>query len=267
MSKTDQDSKVSLEDLLRLKRAERPGPEFWGNFESELRQKQLTALVRKRRWWHELPILFNRRIYLPAGAAAIVAFTLVTVRYSGPTRMAQVTNPGPEVTAENSVIEMLAATEISVSETDMNQPGRHEESVVIASSSSLSIPVTGDTAVSPSAKPMPRDAAMLGSRTMVANLTRLEPSEPDFGDSVLGSGLGAPARLQPASVVSSDVASMSTASASKYRLIARYVDRSLSPAPAAPAVVRERLARRLGDDLNDDISRIGVVGSRVSLKF
>jgi hypothetical protein len=32
-------------------------------------------------------------------------------------------------------------------------------------------------------------------------------------------------------------------------------------------VVRERLARRLGDDLNDDISRIGVVGSRVSLKF
>jgi len=31
--------------------------------------------------------------------------------------------------------------------------------------------------------------------------------------------------------------------------------------------VRERIARRLGDDLGEGISRIGVVGSRVSLKF
>ena len=60
MPKPDQNSKVTIEDLLRLKRAERPGPEFWVNFEQELRQKQLTALVQKRRWWHELPVLLLR---------------------------------------------------------------------------------------------------------------------------------------------------------------------------------------------------------------
>jgi hypothetical protein len=53
----------------------------------------------------------------------------------------------------------------------------------------------------------------------------------------------------------------------KYRLIARYAERALSPEPSAPAPTRERIARRLGDDLGDGISRIGVVGSRVSLKF
>ena len=267
MSKPDQDSKVLLEDLLRLKRAEQPGPEFWANFESELRQKQLTALVQKRRWWHELPVLLSRKVYLPAGAAAIVAFTLVTVRYSAPIRIAQVANTAQEITAADPAIEMLAATEISVSVPTMIQSGRHEERVAIASTAAPSIPAVSDAAVSSSAMSTSRDAEGSASRAMVATLTRLELSETELLDSGLGSRLGPPARVQTASVVQSEVASMTTASASKYRLIARYVDRSLSPAPAAPAVVRERLARRLGDDLNDDISRIGVVGSRVSLKF
>ena len=56
-------------------------------------------------------------------------------------------------------------------------------------------------------------------------------------------------------------------SGQRYRLIARYAEHSLSPVPAAPALVRERIARRLGDDITDRISRIGVEGSRVSLKF
>jgi len=41
-------SRVTLEDLLCLKRAERPPPEFWSEFERELRQKQLAALVERR---------------------------------------------------------------------------------------------------------------------------------------------------------------------------------------------------------------------------
>ena len=43
--KSDHQKPVSLEDLLRLKRAERPAPEFWVQFERELRAKQLAALV------------------------------------------------------------------------------------------------------------------------------------------------------------------------------------------------------------------------------
>jgi hypothetical protein len=56
-------------------------------------------------------------------------------------------------------------------------------------------------------------------------------------------------------------------SASRSRLFARYAGHVLTPQPNAPTLVRERIARRLGDDLGDGVSRIGVGGDRVSLKF
>ena len=42
---------VALEDLLRLKRAERPPEAFWADFDRGLREKQLAALLRSRPWW------------------------------------------------------------------------------------------------------------------------------------------------------------------------------------------------------------------------
>jgi hypothetical protein len=102
---------------------------------------------------------------------------------------------------------------------------------------------------------------------VVANLARLEQLESAVGDMAIDSRLGVPARVQPSAVSQPQLVSQADTSTSKYRLIARYANRAISPAPAAPAVVRERLARRLGDDLGENISRIGVVGDRVSLKF
>ena len=46
---------VTIEDLLHLKRTERPPAEFWTHFERDLRAKQLAALVEKRPWWRTLP--------------------------------------------------------------------------------------------------------------------------------------------------------------------------------------------------------------------
>src|SRR5688572_21416196 len=114
MLPSDKKSPVSIEDLLRLKTAERPDAEFWSHFEKELRQKQLTALVRKRRWWHEVPVLLSRRVYMPAGAAAIVAFTLVTVRYSSHGSLAQVENTAPKIVAADPAVESLPVTEVSM---------------------------------------------------------------------------------------------------------------------------------------------------------
>jgi hypothetical protein len=262
MPQPDQNSKVTIEDLLRLKRAERPDPEFWSRFESELRQKQLTALVKKRRWWHDLPVLLNRRVYLPVGATAIVAFTLVTVRYSAPSQIGQVVNTAPQIVAADPAIETFATTVVAVA--DPVRSVSHDEPVAVAS-----VPVaavTSDPVAAAPTQSVLREVESSAARLSVANLSRLEQSEPDLTDSLVGSRLSSPARVQPAAG-QSELVSMTNASASKYRLIARYVDRSLSPAPAAPAVVRERLARRLGDDLGDSISRIGVVGDRVSLKF
>jgi len=263
MLKPDQKSKVTLEDLLRLKRVELPSPEFWVNFEKELRQKQLTALVQKRHWWHQLPVLINRRIYIPAGAAAIMAFSLVTIRYSVPTQVGQMPKIAPRVVAEDSAVEMLPAT--VVVESVSSRTG-YQEGTDVRASARVPEVLPANLAAVP-ALSLPREVEVAVARPLVAALSRLEQPESDLMESALGNRLSVPARIQPASVSKSEVASMTPASTGKYQLIARYAERSLSPAPTAPAVVRERLARRLGDDLGDSISRIGVVGSRVSLKF
>ncbi len=83
-------SHVSVEDLLHVKRAERPPPEFWAKFESELRQRQLAALVERRSWWHGPVAAFNRFgwLRLPVGAMAVLAVTVVSIRhYSSTDRM------------------------------------------------------------------------------------------------------------------------------------------------------------------------------------
>jgi hypothetical protein len=73
---------IQIEDLLRLKRAERPPAEFWTEFDRQLRAKQLAAIVAKRPWWQRVPNLFTgfTRYHLPLGAAAVLAVTFITLR-------------------------------------------------------------------------------------------------------------------------------------------------------------------------------------------
>jgi len=75
-----------VEDLLQVKRAERPPPEFWARFERELRQKQLAALVERRSWWHGPAAAFTHLgwLRLPVGAMAVLAVTVVSVRQYSP---------------------------------------------------------------------------------------------------------------------------------------------------------------------------------------
>lgn len=71
-------SRVSLEDLLRLKRAERPPAEFWLDFEKSLRGKQLAAIVEKRPWWRTWPSLSRWSVPLGAAAALTMTVTLIS---------------------------------------------------------------------------------------------------------------------------------------------------------------------------------------------
>lgn len=79
--------KVTLEDLLRLKRVERPPAEFWNEFDRELRTKQLSALMAKRPWWQTLTLpvtgFFVRlgHFRIPIGAAAVLAVTFLGIRH------------------------------------------------------------------------------------------------------------------------------------------------------------------------------------------
>lgn len=265
----EQKSAVTLEDLLRLKRAERPNSEFWSNFERELRQKQLTALVQKRRWWHDLPVMLSRRVYVPAGAAAIVAFTLVTVRYSTVSSVAHVENTAPRIVAADPAIETLPVTVVSSPE---SARGRYEEQLAPAiETRHETAPLVAATKVETTDMvgllPMQAGAQAAESpsaRSIAANLAKIEQDEPELVNAVMGSRLSSPVRAQTVAATQND---SDTNSSQKYRLIARYADHSLSPEPVAPALVRERIARRLGDEITDRISRIGVEGSRVSLKF
>jgi hypothetical protein len=271
MLPSDKKSQVSIEDLLRLKTAERPNAEFWSQFEKELRQKQLTALVRKRHWWHDLPVLLSRRVYVPAGAAAIVAFTLVTVRYSNSNPLGQVENTAPAIAAADPAVESLPATEVSMTSRANERPAASAAPAHVARHDQAPVTVAGSgNDLSGIAGLLPvqvgvQESETPSARSIAANLARLEQSEPDLVNAVMGS------RLSPARVVATS-ADLETdealdPSAQRYRLIARYAEHSLSPEPAAPALVRERIARRLGDDMTERISRVGVEGGRVSLKF
>src|SRR5258706_16459734 len=80
---SDRNRPITIEDLIRLKRAERPPADFWTRFDRELRAKQLAALVSKRPWWQTLPTATFRafsRFRLPLGAAAVFGLAFLTVR-------------------------------------------------------------------------------------------------------------------------------------------------------------------------------------------
>lgn len=246
MPELDQRPKVTVEDLLRLKRAERPAPEFWSNFERELRQKQLTALLEKRPWWQEIPQFLARRAYLPVGATAILAFTLVSVKYYAPAQLAQVENPpaGSPVTVDREVTASIAP----VSSPLVNRSDSVEsatEATAVASTASITSQASTEVVELMPLLVAPRADETPSARLLAANLTRLEQSDADFGHNVLNARLSAPARELAVAPVTQELASVPTNS-TRNRLLAQYGGRQLNPEPAPPAAVRERLARRLG---------------------
>jgi hypothetical protein len=269
MLPSDQHSKITVEDLLRLKRSERPAPEFWTNFERELRQKQLTALLEKRPWWQELPQLFARRAYLPVGATAILAFTLVSVKYYIPTQLTQVEVAplaGSIVVANNPVETPSPAP---VSSPLLNRSA--ETALRPADRTAVAATVAETPAPAAAEELMPSMIAPAtvetpSSRYIATNLDRLEKSDPELINAVMGSRLSAPARVQATSVPVAELVSVPTNASKRSRILAQYTERQLNPEPTAPEIVRERLSRRLGDnEITDRLSRVGLKGDQVSL--
>lgn len=112
---------MTIEKLLQLKRAERPAPEFWSQFEQELRAKQLAAIVEKRPWWMalRLPALSPalRRFQLPVGAAAVLVVTFLIVSERGLPGPRSINTQPAEVASAGSVsdvstlrVPLIAAT-------------------------------------------------------------------------------------------------------------------------------------------------------------
>ncbi|MDR1011880.1 MAG: hypothetical protein LBM04_12295, partial [Opitutaceae bacterium] len=77
------ESAVSVEDLLQFKkRAEQPPPEFWNDFERQLKERQRAAAIQeKRSWWQVLPRIAAA---LPVGATAALAIGFIVWRNAAP---------------------------------------------------------------------------------------------------------------------------------------------------------------------------------------
>lgn len=68
-------SPVTLEQLLKLKRSERPGAAFWEDFDRELRRRQLASVVTAPAWYVRLgrATVVGLRRCAPVAAAAVAA--------------------------------------------------------------------------------------------------------------------------------------------------------------------------------------------------
>jgi hypothetical protein len=275
MPNTDHHHKLTVEDLLRLKRAERPPVEFWARFESDLRQRQLVALLDRRPWWHAL---LARRVYLPVGATAVLAFTLLSVRYYAPVSVALTEGRPTDVAEAAGPVRTLNAPPAAVlaSEHSVSLTPAQEES-----SSALVVDDRTAIAAVPLSERLPEKAAELtpwsvpapadtpAARSIAATLAQLEQTEPGLAEVAFGGRAPAPQnRLQQGATQMAELAAVTAVASRRSRLLAQFNERHFTPEPQAPELVRERLSRRLADaEYNERFSRIGLKGDQVSLKF
>ena len=75
-----------LSELIRLKKLERPETGFWDQFDRELRNRQLTALVQTRSWRERVGatlLIFLRKSAVFTATASVLALGLFTAHKAG----------------------------------------------------------------------------------------------------------------------------------------------------------------------------------------
>ncbi|HXQ81114.1 MAG TPA: hypothetical protein VN775_07380 [Opitutaceae bacterium] len=150
------DRKITVEDLLRIKRAERPPPEFWSRFESEIRAKQLAAIVVRRPWWDGASRVFAvvYRNRLPFGATAALALAWAGVHYEGGLSLTghavPVGTAGPTAAARAPVprVQVASASVLLSAKVEIGAPDRAPppQALVVSNASHLTkAPVASQT--------------------------------------------------------------------------------------------------------------------------
>jgi hypothetical protein len=270
---TPKKTTVTLEDLIRLKRVERPPAEFWAEFDRDLRTKQLAAIVEPRPWWAPL-IRVRAKIshyQVPVGAAAILALSFVAVReyriadfspaYAPETEVsASILSSETETTA--SVTPTRVASQLAVSAPAAAQI--NAAPAAAANDSAADLAYTGYASHSvplpslPSAQAEPSPSA----RYIAANLAAAQAADPRIVDDAFGSSVRTIENREP---VRDPLAQISAPGESR---LSRLLEPALPVAARVAVGTSDRVARRLTEDrLYDTISRVGVQGDRVAFKF
>jgi hypothetical protein len=254
----DRGPKVSLEDLLKLKRAERPSPEFWEHFDCELRSKQLAALVQTKPWWQTLAskkVLI--RVCMPLGAAAAVAMSFGSFgRVASRAPAARTASFVPSVetvsaAAPAQVGSPRAAATMTVASAIPAATPRVEESVPVTTVADVKAQdAAGQVWASSTATVKAAGQAL----AQLAGISDVKLSDPESEQTKL---------IEPLAQVSTPKDNR------RSRLLAYSVTYDPhAPTSAASARSRESITHRMSDDsVYDSISRLGVSGNRVSIKF
>jgi hypothetical protein len=260
---------VSVEGLLRVKRAEQPPPEFWNQFEREMRIRQLAAIVEPRPWWAPFIRVGARvsRYQLPIGAAAILALSFVTIREyrTGdlqPTFAPEVRAPELAIAAPASVGGPIEVT------TEDEAPNAEPVAAPSATTPHAPADVAAVGRVShatPLIGVLPERELSPSERYIAANLAAAKAADPMIVDEVFSSPVRMTENREPVRDPLIQVASLGDTRRS------RLLTTALPPIGGNGDVsvgTSARVARRLTEDrLYDSIRRIGVKGDRVAIKF
>lgn len=276
--------RVTVEQLIRLKRSERPAPEYWHQFEREMRVKQLAAIVEPRPWWAPFIRIGTQvaRYQLPVGATAILALTFLTVgEYREPAALDAEFAPGV-VTAKVDTMPGPAVAVVQPSTLSPDTGLSDTSSVNVAGapaeqSSRTAIAATTDAKDVSRMVPMLAGGAQTGelyspaARVIAANLAAVKASAPELVQMIERvSGMDALISPRSRAEVVDPLARVKAPSENRRsnRLLA-------SALPVADYGFDDtgernlnRVDRRLTEErLYDSISRFGLKADRVAIKF
>ncbi len=273
---------VALEDILRLKRAERPSPEFWTHFDRELRAKQLAALVEKRPWWSVVPRVLTglSRYHLPLGATAVLALSIVSYREFRPVSLAPVQplnarivpavvgTPGTE--AGSAAVRSEAGSPAPEVVAFADESGSEARPTDLARDSDSPRPI----------RPAPRFAAGVTAFESDSIASDIMPGARLIGDKLISAqqvafvreavnaSRGFESRVLPARTPRVDPLAQMASPADARR--AWLLNAALASASATlPARSGDRVARRLTNDrfYDDTVSRFDAHGNSLAVRF
>lgn len=271
--------KVTLEDLIRLKKAERPPQEFWVKFERDLRAKQLAAIVEKRPWWYWVPPLMSKFSYLqvPLGATAVLAVTLLTVREyrssADPTFSVQ-TISGQLVAQESSLNngERMAQEDVGAELASTYDSFAGVSTPAVAAELAANTDdVSAAVGMALNGGDLSRAAQTIStpsSRAIQANLAAARASDGSIAEMIDGIH-GFESRVMPENAHVEPLAQMQSPSQQRRTRILASALPAVSYGTESRGETRgvERVGRTLDDRLYDSISRMAVGGDRLTLKF
>jgi len=265
MNETERRPKVTLEDLLQLKRAERPPVEFWSEFDRTLRAKQLAAIVETRPWWRSWTARKALvRVCMPLGATALLAISFSSVRIASvkPQKVLAVNNevavrapmvPAQELAVPESSVAAAATPAVAMAQTETPADGSADSFTSVRTAPSNGI--SGTT--SPEQLLASGTATVKAAGQALAQLVGLQ----DF--------VGTSATAARSAVVEPLTQVATPRDNRRTRLLAYTVTFDPHAADSSAAVrSRDRVTHRLSDEaIYDSITRLGLSGDRVSIKF